>query len=204
VKLRPVMPALIVALVVLGAAWISRVSDGQKSLAESDAALIRNDKIDAVVHAREAAEARCPFCSAPALGYAKLYAIAREAESKGDDQTALVAWRGVRVASLAATWLEADETRRERADAEIARLSHRIDVMNAAAGTNASPAAAEERLKAGLAPNPLPPTMVFVVIAVGFVLLLFGAIRSVRALRAADIAIAVVGAVVAVLGVLAF
>ena len=195
---------MVVALVVLLVAWYGRANDGRKALADADAAMIRADHIDAIVYARAAAEARCPGCSAPALGYAKLYAIARDAEAKTDDATAIAAWRAVRAASLNATWFEPSESRRERADAEIARLGHRIDVMNAASASNASPAANEEKLKEVLAPNPLPSTWVFVVLSVGGVLLLVGAMRSVRALGAANLAIAATGALVAVVGVIAF
>lgn len=202
--LRPALPAMVVALAVLLVAWFGSARDGKKALADADAAMIRGDRVDAIVFARAAAEARCPWCSAPESGYAKLYAIAREAESKADDQTAIAAWRAVRVASLSATWFEASEPRRARADAEIARLGHRIDVMNAAAGENASPSANEEKMKAVLAPNPLPSTWVFAVLSVGGLLLLVGAIRSVRALGAANLAIAATGAVVAVVGVVAF
>ncbi|MFO0741350.1 MAG: hypothetical protein U0270_35975 [Labilithrix sp.] len=202
--LRPALPALVVAMVVLVVAWFGRSSDGKKALADCDAALIRGDRIDAIVFGRAAAEARCPWCSAAELGYAKLYAIARDAESKADDVTALTAWRAVRAASLSGTLFDRTEPRRERADAEIARLGHRIDVMNAAAGGSASPAATEDKLKAVLAPNPLPSTWAFVVLTVGGVLLLVGAMRSVRGLAAANVTIALTGVVVAVVGVLAF
>ena len=198
--------ALVLALVVLVAAWISRSSEGRHALAESSSALVRGDRIDAIVHARAAAEARCPLCDAPESGYAKLYAIARESESKADEGTALAAWQAVRVASLTATWLDANESRRQRADGEIARLQHRVDALNAAAGGTSSPAASEEKLREVLAPNPLPPISLFFVVGAGAILLAFGAIRSIRAdvLRTQDIALAVAGGVVAVVGVVAF
>ena len=204
--LRTAAPLLVLAAVVFVAAWIGRIGEGRKSLADADAALIRGDRIDAIVYARAAAEARCPLCSAPAAGFAKLAAIAHDAEAKGDDASATAAWRAVRSATLASTWFEDSDPRREQADAEIARLSHRIDAMNAATGNSASPAASEEKLRAALGPSPLPSTMVFVVVAIGGVLLVAGALRSVRArsLRAQDIVIAVAGAAVAVLGVVAF
>lgn len=203
---RAASAALALAFVVLIAAWVSRVSEGRRALAESNGALLRGDRVEAIVHARAAAEARCPWCAAPEAGYAKLIAIAREAESKNDDASALAAWQAVRVASLATTWFDASEPRRQRADGEIARLQHRIDAMGATAGGTSSPAASEERLRAVLAPNPLPATAVFVVIAAGTILLAFGAIRSLRAkaLRTQDIVIALAGGVVAVLGVVGF
>lgn len=204
--LRGVAPPLVLALVVFVAAWLGRAAEGRRSLADADAAVIRGDRVAAIVDARAAAEARCPFCSAPERGFAKLYAIARDAEAKGDDASATAAWRAVRTASLAATWFEPSEPRRERADAEIARLEHKTDALAAAAGSSSSPSATEEKLRAVLAPSPLPSTMVFVVVAAGAALLLAGAVRSIRAksLRAQDIAAATAGAAIAVLGVVAF
>lgn len=204
--LRSVLPGLVLAIVILATAWVSRANEGRRSLADSSAALVRGDRIDAILYARAAAEARCPWCEAPETGYAKLYAIAREAESKADDATAIAAWQAARAASLATTWLDANEPRRQRADAEIARLQHRVDAMSAAAGGTASPAASEEKLRAVLAPNPLPSSTLFLVVAAGALLLAIGAVRSVRAkmLRAQDIAVALAGGALAVIGVVAF
>src|SRR5687768_5031256 len=88
------------AVAVIVTAWIARASEGRRALAECDGALFRKDVVEAIVFARAAAEARCPLCSAPDLGYARLYAIAKEAETRGDDITAIAAWRAVRAATL--------------------------------------------------------------------------------------------------------
>ncbi|MBX3230179.1 MAG: hypothetical protein KIT84_24900 [Labilithrix sp.] len=203
--LATVLGALVLALVVLATAWWSRARDGRRSLAESSAALVRGDRVEAIVHARAAAQARCPWCEAPELGYAKLYAIARDAESKADPATAVLAWQAVRAATLTAAWLDTNDSRRERADQEIARLQHRIDAMSAAAGTT-SPAATEERLRSVLAPSPVPSTTFFAVVATGALLFALGAARSIRAklLRAQDVALALTGGALAVVGVLSF
>jgi hypothetical protein len=202
---------LLVALlvVVLITAWSGRVSEGRKSLEACDAAAKRGDRVEAIVFARAAAEARCPFCSAPELGFARLYAIAKEAESRGDDAIAVAAWRAVRAATLASVVLDTTPARRERADNEIARLEHRIDAAAAAAGGTASPAASEERLRVALAASTVPSTTVFVLLALGGVLFLVGGVRFVRAAGAAtfgtaSVVMAAAGAGVAIAGVLLF
>lgn len=198
--------AVALALAVVAAAWASRVTDGRRSIEACDAARKRGDAVEAIVFARAAAEARCPWCESPELGYARLYAIAKEGEGRGDDATAVAAWRAVRAAALGSSVLGTSPARRERADGEIARLEHRIDAAGAAAGGAPSPAASEERLRTALSASPLPSGMVFVLVAIGGALFLLGALRFVRAksFRATELAIALAGAGVAALGVLVF
>jgi len=200
------LSAVALALVVLIAAWTSRVAEGRRSLEACDAATKRGDHVEAIVFARAAAEARCPWCDAPELGYARLYAIAKEAEGRGDDATAVAAWRAVRAAALGTSVLGTFTARRERADVEIARLEHRIDAAAAAAGGTASPAASEARLQAALATSSIPSGTVFVLVAVGGVIFLVGAIRFARAgsFRPTELAMALAGAGVAALGILVF
>jgi len=167
----------------------------------------RGDRVEAIVFARAAAEARCPWCQASELGYARLYAIAKEAESKGDDATAAAAWRAVRAAALGSSVLGISPARRERADVEIARLEHKVDAAAAAASGGApSAAASEEKLRAALSRSPVPSGMVFVLVAAGGALFLLGAIRFVRAktFRPTELALALAGAAIAALGVLVF
>jgi hypothetical protein len=197
---------LALVLVVIVAAWIGRVYEGRRSVEASDAAFKRGDRVEAIVLARAAADARCPFCEAPDLGYARLYAIAKDAESRGDDPTAVAAWRAVRAATLATAVIDTAVSRRERADAEIARLEHRIDAAAAAAGGTPSPAATEERLRIALAASTVPSGTVFLFVAVGGLLFVLGALRFVRVqvFRAVELAIALAGIGVAALGLLLF
>src|SRR5688572_462216 len=192
--------------IVIATAWIARAMEGDRVLRECDGAVFRKDFVEAIVFARAAAEARCPFCSAPEIGYARLYAIAKDAETRGDDVTAIAAWRAVRAAALGTVVFDAAPARRERADVEIARLGHRIDAAAAAAGNMASPAASEERLRAAQAAHDVPNGTTFLVIAIGGVLFLFFAVRFARArgVKTADLAGAIAGAVVAACGVLLF
>lgn len=125
--LRHGLPAVALALVVVVTAALARVSSGHRAVEECDAALARQDDVEAIVFARAAAEARCPGCEAPELGYARLEAIAKDAEGRGDLATAVAAWRAVRAATLATAVLDRAPARRERADAAIARLEHRIE-----------------------------------------------------------------------------
>jgi hypothetical protein len=202
--LRRALPAAVLAVVVVIVAWAARVSEGRRSLAASDAALRRQDRAEAIVQARAAAEARCPFCEAPELGYGRLYAIARSAENIGDDRTAVEAWQAVRAATLATSVQRTSSTHRERADREIARLAHRIDVAMAAG--NPSPAASEERLRSAFADAWVPSGTVFALVALGGALLGVGAVRFVRArgVRVAELVLAIAGFGVATLGLLLF
>lgn len=96
--------------------------------------------------------------------------------------------------------------RRTRADNEIARLEHRIDMTAAAAGGQASPAATEDRVRQALAAPAVPSALVFVILALGGVLFALGALRFARAKRpsAPDAALALAGILGAAAGVLFF
>jgi len=202
---RPSFVAALALLVVV-TAWITRIREGNRALAACDEALARADRVEAIVFARAAAEARCPTCTSSELGYARLYAIAKDAEARGDHAEAVAAWRAVRAAALGTIVLDRSPSRRQRADVEIARLEHRIDMAAAAAGGTPSPAATEERLRAALATNPVPSSAVFAFLALGGALFLAGAVRFARSKTLAwgELAIAATGIVLAAVGVLIF
>ncbi len=194
------------ALVVVVTAWIARVYDGRRSLAACDAAIARDDRVEAIVFARAAAEARCPGCSAPDLGFGRLQAVAKDGEARGDDATAVAAWRAARAATLGTVVFDASSERRERADAEIARLEHRIEAAAAAAGGTASPAATEERLRAALAVSTIPSATVFVFLTLGGLLFLYGALRFVfaKGVKFVELGLSAAGGGLAALGLLLF
>lgn len=206
---RAGLAALACAIAILGVAWAGRASEGRRALAAANAALAGGDRAEAILQARAAAEARCPACSAPDAGYAKLESIAAEAEARADAATAVAAWRAVRAASLATTVFDRTTPRRVLADAQIARIEHRIDVTAAAAGAaggTPSPAASEERLRDALQASPLPGAAVFVLVAVGGALFLAFALRFSRAhaFRAGDLAMAIAGGAIAAAGAALF
>ncbi len=197
-----------VSLIVLAIAWSGRSSEGRRALVECDAALERGDASEAILAARIAAEARCPFCSAPDDGLGKLERIARDAEARGDDATAFAAWRATRAALLATTSFATTSDRRTHAEVEVARFAHRMDAAAVAQGASPTPAAAEDRLRAGLAASDLPSGTAFALIGVGGVAFLIAAARFVTRRKVADaradLAIAMAGAALAAAGALLF
>lgn len=193
-------------VVVVAASWTARVREGRRALAESDAAAARGDFVEAVFQARAAADARCPFCSASELGYARLYGIAKDAEGRNDTQTAIAAWRAVRAASLATSPFVAEGGRRERAEQEIARLGHKMDTAAAAAGAPSSAAATEEKLRAAHAESHVPGSATVALLALASVVFLAGAAAFAfeRATRTAALAAIGAGAGLAAAALLLF
>jgi hypothetical protein len=195
-------------LIVLAIAWRGRSSEGQRALVECDAALARGDTTDALLAARIAAEARCPGCSSPDAGLAKLERIAQDAEARGDDATAFAAWRGVRSALLASSSFSTGSDRRTHAEVEIARFAHRLDAAAQASGATATPAAAEDRLRTTMAATEIPSGTSFALVGLGGLVFLIAAGRFAIARNGArgrlDLSLAAAGAAVAVAGALLF
>jgi len=206
-SLRAIAVVVLVSLTALAVAWAGRAAEGGRALADADAALSRGDTTDAILAARIAAEARCPACSAPEQGFAKLEKIARDAEARGDDVTAFAAWRATRAALLATTVTSATSPRREHADSEIARFAHRIDAAAVAAGGTPTPAAGEDRLRAALAESDVPGGAAFALVGLGGIVFLVSAARFAmdRSKRGmTDLGVATTGAALAAVGALLF
>ncbi len=113
--------ALVAAAVVLVAAT-HEISIGREEVAAADAAAKRGSVREAIAHARAAAEAYVPASPWPALGVARLLAIARDAEARGDADTALLAYGAVRTAAIA-THGSAFRLWRSDAEAGLARVA---------------------------------------------------------------------------------
>lgn len=191
----------ILAMIVLATAWTARSAEGDRALVDADAALARGDVTEAILGARIAAEARCPGCSAPDHGFAKLASIAHDAEARGDDATAFAAWRATRAALLATTVTSTRSAQRAHTDAEIARFAHRIDAAAVTAGGTPTPAANEDRVRAALAESDVPSGLTFALIGLGALLFLIAAARHVTrtaARSAMDLGFAAGGAALAV------
>ncbi|HSO38899.1 MAG TPA: hypothetical protein VLT33_40495 [Labilithrix sp.] len=206
---RAVAAAIAIALtIVLAIAWAGRASEGRRALVESDAALGRGDAVDAILAARVAAEARCPTCAAPEEALAKLEQIAKDAEARGDDATAFAAWRAVRAALLATSGFATTSDRRAHAEVEVARFAHRLEAAAVAGGAPPTAAAAEDKLRAGLAASDAPSGTVFALVGIGGLVFLIGAARFARADKAGrgrtDLGLALAGAALAVAGALLF
>jgi hypothetical protein len=118
-------------LVLLGAgvalvasAPVARVLvEGRAEERASEAALWAGDVAGATVHARRAATAYLPFAPHVDRAYQRLRAIALDAETRGNPEAALFAWRAVRSASIGSSHVAPAAARERRmADTAIARL----------------------------------------------------------------------------------
>jgi hypothetical protein len=204
---RGALGIALLAVIVFVVAWVGRVGEGKRALADCDSARARADWTEAVMAARAAAEARCPAFCVEELGFARLYAIAKDAENRADDATAFAAWRAVRAASLATAVFDVHAAKRERADLELARIGHRMDAAAAAAGAPVSPAASEERLRTSLATSNPASGATYLLLAIGGLLFLGGAARFVMAKKPfprAELVMSLTGAAVAACGALLF
>ena len=113
------------ALVLFGAvATLRAVLDGEREIAQSDAAFDANDLHGAVQHARRAASAYAPGAPHVERGYARLLAVARGAEASGQPEVAILAWQAERAAVLeSASLLHPFPERLDEANRNLARLS---------------------------------------------------------------------------------
>lgn len=203
---RAAIAAIVVVLCVFGVSWAARASEGRRALLDADTALARGDTFDAIMAARTAAEARCPACSAPEEGFARLERIARDAEGRGDDAVAFAAWGAVRAALLATAGASTTSERRTKAETEIARFGRRIDAAAVVSGAPPTAAAADDKLRAALAEHDVPGGATFATIAIGAVVFFWGALRFVlaQAAKKADLMAAAAGIAVAIAGAAAF
>lgn len=98
---RAAASVALVVVAVLAVATAREVSLGSDEVAAADAAASRSDWPEAVAHARAAAEALVPGSPWPHRGWTRLEAIGHDAEARGDDPTALLAYGAMRAAALA-------------------------------------------------------------------------------------------------------
>jgi hypothetical protein len=94
------LAALVIAAVLVTAA-AHECSVGARESALADAAAAKGDWLEAIAHARAAAEAMAPGSASPAQGFRRLDAIGRAAEERGDANTALLAYGAMRTAAIA-------------------------------------------------------------------------------------------------------
>lgn len=108
----------------VGVATLRAVLDGERELAQSDAAFDANDLHGAIQHARRAASAYAPGAPHVERGYARLLAVARGAEAAGKPDIAMLAWQAERAAVLeSASILHPFPERLDEANRNLARLS---------------------------------------------------------------------------------
>jgi hypothetical protein len=95
---------------------------GSADLAASDLALQSGDLDGAIAAARRAAFAEVPLVGADAAGYARLEAMAHDAEGRNDEDHALKAWAAVRAAALGSDGLFSRDAELHTASHALARL----------------------------------------------------------------------------------
>jgi hypothetical protein len=116
--------ALLVTASVLAVAAARERSIAEREAAAADAAAARSDWLDAVGHARAAAEAVVPGSPWPDQGFRRLEATGHDAEARGDLETALLAYGAMRTASLATrSILARNDAWRARAEGGLARVA---------------------------------------------------------------------------------
>ncbi len=154
---------------------------GARAMRESDEAFAKGDLPTAIIQAHAAAEAMVPTSPYPARGYARLDAIARDAESRGDDTTAGAAWRAMRSAAKATRtsepWIERANQGISRTGAHAARSPD--DAARCVGSTSAicDQGAIEKRIGDALAEDDTPNALTFVLLGSGSIVFFFGAAR---------------------------
>lgn len=163
--------AALVALVVastLAVLTAREIALGRTEVAAADVAAARSDWWEAVVHARAAAEALVPGSPWPERGRERLEAIGRDAEARGDDATAMLAYAAMRTAALATRAPgSGSDAWRAKAEQGLARVAaSRRDV--------GMPHASAESMLDALHENEPPPTWRMALLAAAATALLGG------------------------------
>jgi hypothetical protein len=189
--------AALVVVAALAVLTVRETSVGRLEVAAADEAADRSDWPEAVVHARAAAEALVPGSPWPERGWRRLEAIGHDAEARGDDPTATLAYAAMRAAALATRAPGSGSDRwRARADEGLARVaSSRRDV--------AGPHATAEAMLDALRENEPPATWrVALLAAAGLAML--GGLARIAWLPAAEAARARLAQAVAAAGAVAY
>jgi hypothetical protein len=109
--------AALLAVVVLAIGTARQLQTGAVQVGLADAAAGKSDWPMAIAHARAAAEALAPGSPWPERGWLRLEAMGHDAEARGDDETALLAYGAMRAAAMA-TRVPLSGWARRRAQAE--------------------------------------------------------------------------------------
>jgi hypothetical protein len=166
--------AALAALVVVAATatlTARELAVGQAEVTAADAAASRSEWGDAIVHARAAAEALVPGSPWPARGWERLEAIGHDAEARGDDATAMLAYGAMRSAALATRAPGSGRDRwRSKADESLARVAaYRKEV--------GGPVASATSMLDALRDNEPPPTGTVALLGLAGVAMLGGLAR---------------------------
>jgi hypothetical protein len=117
-----VLAALALASV-LSVGLVRQVTTGARAMQASDEAQSAGDARGAIDGARAAAEALLPGSPYPRRGMERLAQIGRDAEARGDDALAAVAWRAMRTAAEETRSLGGGDAWLTEANAGLARVA---------------------------------------------------------------------------------
>lgn len=121
--------ALVIAVIsgTTAALVMRAIVEGEREYRASGTLLSSGDFEQAIVRARLSASWYVPGAAHVPAAYERLIGIAKVAEGKGDTRLALLAWQGVRTASLSSRWVVVPHDKeRLMADVSIARLSAKL------------------------------------------------------------------------------
>jgi hypothetical protein len=121
---RALAAAALVVVTVGSVVTAREMAIGQDEVVAADAASDKSDWPEAIAHARAAAEAFVPGSPWPERGWQRLESVGHDAEARGDDDTALLAYGAMRAAALATRGpLSGWERRNVQADDALARVA---------------------------------------------------------------------------------
>jgi hypothetical protein len=149
---RVVVVIGLVLIAVVAIVTVREVAIGRAEVSLCDAAVQKSDWPEAIGHARAAAEALVPGSPWPEQGWMRLEAIGHDAEARGDDETALLAYGAMRAAAMA-TRAPCSGWARRRAQSEEA-LARVADASRDPTGPHVSSDAMLEALRDQTPPAP--------------------------------------------------
>ena len=154
------------------------IRTGAQAMRESDAALARHDTHGAMLAARDAAEACAPGSPYVRAGFARLESLARDAEARRDERSAISAWSAMRAAAASTRGpFVSTDSFRALAEDGIARDGSRADAASAEVH------ATEPLIRASLARDEGPSSLSLALLAMGGLGFFAGAFRLAFAAR---------------------
>jgi hypothetical protein len=159
---------ILLVVAVLATATAREATIGREELLAADAAAAHADWPEAIEHARAAAQARAPGGFWAQRGRLRLEAIGHDAEARGDDSTALLAYGALRTAALSTRALGSTNAQwRAQAEEGLARVA-------AAQRDGSAPRVTTAALLDDLRRDDAPPLANLALLAAGTIAMLAG------------------------------
>jgi hypothetical protein len=160
--------ASLVVVAMLGVLTTRELATGRSEVSAADAAATRSDWSETIAHARAAAETLVPGSPWPERGWMRLEAVGHDAEARGDDGTALLAYGAMRACALATRAPgSGSEVWRTRAEEGLARVA-------SSRGDTGDPHAAIQPMLDALRASEPPPTLTLTLLGIATIAMLGG------------------------------